>query len=100
MTDNAYEPTRSMATGILREYGVEPRFFDPHDSTAYYDLLRSNTGAVLLESPGSLTMEIQDIPALAATAREAGFVSLIDNTWAGPLGFAALEHGCDISIMC
>ncbi|MGZ3197526.1 MAG: trans-sulfuration enzyme family protein, partial [Croceibacterium sp.] len=54
---------------------------------------------VLLESPGSLTMEICDVPALAAIARDKGAVTLLDNTWASPLGFPALERGCDIAIM-
>lgn len=99
VTDNAYEPSRSMATGLLKRFGVEARFVDPLDVAGFADQFCDRTKAVLLESPGSLTMEIQDIPALAAIARAKGAVSLIDNTWATPLGFPALEHGCDISIM-
>ena len=55
--------------------------------------------AVWLENPGSLTFEVCDIPALAAIARQHGAVSMVDNTWASPLGFAALQHGCDIVMM-
>lgn len=99
VTDNAYEPTRAMATGILKRMGVEARFFDPLDLDAYRAAFCERTRAVMLESPGSLTMEVCDVPALAAIAREHGAVSLIDNTWATGLGFPALAHGCDVAIM-
>ncbi len=99
VTDNAYEPSRSMATGLLKRFGVEARFVDPLDVARFADQFCDRTKAVLLESPGSLTMEVQDVPALAEIARDNGAVSLIDNTWATPLGFPALEYGCDISIM-
>lgn len=99
VTDNAYEPSRIMAGGILARMGVEARFFDPLDAEAFAALFCDRTKAVLLESPGSLTMEVCDVPALAAIAREHGAVSLIDNTWASSLGFPALERGCDIAIM-
>jgi cystathionine beta-lyase len=99
MTDNAYEPSRGMARTLLAPLGIETRFFDPLDLPAYADAFCGRTAAVLLESPGSLTMEVCDVPALAALARERGAITLLDNTWAGPLGFPALEHGCDVSIM-
>lgn len=99
VTDNAYEPTRMLARGLLTRMGIEHRFFDPLDAHAFTEAICDRTCAVMLESPGSLTMEVCDIPTLAAIARERGVVSLIDNTWASPLGFAALEHGCDIAIM-
>ncbi|MGN6500683.1 MAG: cystathionine beta-lyase [Tsuneonella sp.] len=99
VTDNAYEPTRLMALGLLKRLGVEARFFDPLDLAAFPDQFCERTRAVLLENPGSLTMEVCDVPALAAVARERGAVSVLDNTWASPLGFAALEHGCDIAVM-
>lgn len=99
VTDNAYEPTRQIASGILKRFGVEPRFFDPLDVEGFAGNFCEKTKAVMLESPGSLTMEVQDVPALAAIAREKGAVTLLDNTWASPLGFPALERGCDIAIM-
>lgn len=98
VADNAYDPSRSMAKGLLKRLGVEVRFFDPLDHRAYREAFCDRTKAVWLENPGSLTMEVCDIPALAAEARERGAVSLIDNTWATALGFPALEHGCDISV--
>lgn len=99
VSDNSYEPSRNIARGLLKRWGVEHRFFDPLDLDTYRDCFCDRTRAVWLESPGSLTMEVCDVPALAAIAREKGAVSLLDNTWATALGFAALEHGCDISVM-
>ncbi len=99
MTDNAYDPSRSMATGLLKRLGITTSFFDPLDLSAYEAMFTEPVRAVWLESPGSLTMEVCDVPALAKIAREHGAVSLIDNTWASPLGFAALDHGCDITMM-
>ncbi len=100
MGDNAYDPTRSMATGLLTRMGVETTFFDPRDLDAYRALFaKGGVKAVWLESPGSLTFEVCDIPQLAAIAREHGAVSMVDNTWASPLGFAGLSHGCDIVMM-
>lgn len=99
MADNAYDPTRSMATGLLARMGVETQFFDPRNLDAYAALFDQPVRAVWLENPGSLTFEICDIPALAAIAREHGAVTIADNTWASPLGLAALAHGCDIAMM-
>ena len=99
MSDNAYEPSRALARGVLAPWGVETRWFAPGDAAAFEAAICEKTRAVLLESPGSLTMEVEDVPALAAIARARGLVSLLDNTWAGPQGFAALAHGVDISLM-
>ena len=99
MSDNAYDPSRSMATGLLERMGIESVFFDPLDLAGFQTLFEDTVHAVWFESPGSLTMEICDIPALSAVARENGAVCLLDNTWASPLGFAGLEHGCDIVMM-
>lgn len=98
VADNAYDPTRAAAGTLLRRIGVEARFFDPLDLDAFEAAFCERTRAVMLENPGSLTMEVCDVPALARIARERGAVSLIDNTWATSLGFAALAHGCDIAI--
>ena len=99
MTDNAYEPTRAMARGLLKDFGVETRWFAPSDVAAYEAAFCARTACVLLESPGSLTIEVQDVPRMAAIARERGAISVLDNTWASPLGFAGLTHGVDISVM-
>lgn len=99
VTDNAYEPSRTMARALLADLGIETRFFDPLDLAGFSARFCDRTRAVLLETPGSLTMEMCDVPALAAIAREHGAVSLLDNTWASTLGFAGLTHGCDATIM-
>lgn len=96
--DNVYEPTRSIASGLLKRWGVEARFFDPSDHDAYAAAFDDRTAAVMLETPGSLTMEVPDIPRLAAIAQDKGASVLVDNTWATGVGFPALKHGCDITI--
>ena len=97
--DNAYEPSRNTAMGLLKRWGVSARFFDPLDLDGYAAQFTDKTRAVWLESPGSLTMEVCDVPTLASIAREKGAISLLDNTWATALGFPAIKHGCDISVM-
>ncbi|QDM41658.1 cystathionine beta-lyase [Altererythrobacter sp. TH136] len=99
VTDNAYEPTRLMAKGLLARMGVEARFFDPLDLPAYEAAFCERTRGVMIESPGSLTMEVCDVPVLTRIAHTKGAVSVMDNTWASPLGFQPLASGCDISVM-
>lgn len=99
ISDNAYDPTRTMGKGLLTDLGIEPRFFDPLDIPSYEALFCDRTRAVLLEAPGSLSMEVADLPALARIARKKGAVSVLDNTWASPLGFPALANGIDIAVM-
>ena len=99
MTDNAYEPSRLMGRGLLKDFGIETRWFDPQDVAAFEAAICNRTRAVLLESPGSLTLEVQDVPALSAIARARDVTVVLDNTWASPLGFAALERGADIAVM-
>jgi len=99
VTDNAYEPTHNVALRLLKQYGISARPFDPLDLDAFPDAIGEDTKVVMLECPGSLTMEVCDIPALAAIARKRSVISVLDNTWATPLGFPALERGCDVSVM-
>jgi cystathionine beta-lyase len=99
LTDNAYEPTRTMARTVLKDLGIETRWFDPLDPGGLEAAICDRTRMLFLESPGSLTMEVQDVPALTAIARSRGVVSVIDNTWASPLGFPALARGADIAVM-
>ena len=97
ISDNAYDPSRNIGTGLMKTFGVQPEFFDPLDIEGFRSLCATGgrIGAVLLEAPGSLTFEVCDVPALAAIAKDAGAWVLIDNTWAGPTGFSGLSHGCD-----
>ncbi|WP_116091226.1 cystathionine beta-lyase [Sphingomonas crusticola] len=100
MTDSTYEPTRVFCDGMLKRLGITTRYYDPLVSGADIDaLFGPRTKAVFLESPGSLTFEVQDVPAICAAARARGAVSLIDNTWATPLLFPAISRGVDISIL-
>jgi len=98
ITDNAYDPTRTMGKGLLADFGIEARYFDPLDHAGYMALFDPSTKAALLEAPGSLSMEMCDVPALARIAREHGAVSVLDNTWASSLGFASLDRGIDIVV--
>jgi cysteine-S-conjugate beta-lyase len=97
--DSAYDPTRSLANGLLKRMGIATRFYDPLIGSGIAELIGPATRAILLESPGSLTFEVQDVPAIAAVARDRGIVTLLDNTWATPLLFPALRHGVDLSIL-
>ena len=99
MVDSAYEPTRHFCRNILKPFGVSTRFYDPLAGGGIADLIGPATRAIFMESPGSLTFEVQDVPAITAVARERGITTLIDNTWATPLYFQALSHGADISIL-
>ena len=99
ISDNSYDPTRSFATRALKDYGISTRFFDPLEVAGFAALIGDKSRAVLLESPGSLTMEMCDVPALAKAAKARGLAVLLDNTWAGPTGFQAISHGVDLSIL-
>jgi cystathionine beta-lyase len=98
VSDSVYGPTRAFCNGMLRRLGVETTYYDPLIGGGIAALMRPNTRAVFTESPGSLTFEVQDIPAIAAVAHAQGACVLMDNTWATPLFFRAHEHGVDLSI--
>ena len=100
MVDSAYEPTRAFCDGFLPRIGVTTRYYDPLVTGAEIDaLFGEKTRAIFLESPGSLTFEVQDTPAIVAAAKARGVTTLIDNTWATPLLFPAIAKGIDISIL-
>ncbi len=98
VTDSAYGPTRSFCDGFLKRFGVTTEYYDPLIGGAISGLIRSETSAVLIESPGSQSMEVQDTPAIAAAAHEKDVCVIIDNTWATPLFFPPHERGCDLAI--
>ncbi|WP_420960039.1 cystathionine beta-lyase [Brucella sp. IR073] len=98
LVDTIYNPTRHFADTMLTRLGVTVEYYDPAIGAGISALMRPNTKVVFTESPGSNTFEMQDIPAIAAKAHEAGAVVMIDNTWATPLYFRPLDHGVDISI--
>jgi cysteine-S-conjugate beta-lyase len=98
VTDSVYQPTRKFCDGVLRRYGVATTYYDPLIGGGIDALIQPNTRAVFVEAPGSLSFEIQDIPAIAAAAHAKGAVVLMDNTWATPLYFRAFDKGVDLSI--
>jgi cystathionine beta-lyase len=99
MTDSVYGPTRRFCDAFLKRYGVSTRYYDPLVGAGIAELIGERTKAIFLESPGSLTMEVQDVPAICAAARARGVATLLDNTWATPLFFQALAAGVDLSIL-
>jgi cystathionine beta-lyase len=98
VTDSVYGPVRQFATRVLARLGIAVEYFDPLLGAGIDPLMRPNTRAVYLESPGSLTFEVQDVPAIAQAARRRGAFVVMDNTWATPLLFQPFGHGVDISI--
>jgi cysteine-S-conjugate beta-lyase len=98
VTDNVYEPTRILCDGTLSRLGISTTYYDPLIGGGIASLFKPNTRAVYLESPGSLSFEIQDVPAIATAAHTHGAVVLMDNTWASPLYFQPLEKGVDLAI--
>lgn len=98
VSDSVYGPTRRFCDSVLARLGVATTYYDPVIGAGIADFMQPNTRAVFTESPGSLSFEMQDIPAIAAAAHGKGALVLMDNTWASPLYFCALEKGVDLSI--
>ena len=97
--DSVYGPTRKFCDTILKRLKIATRYYEPLIGTGIAELIGESTRAILLESPGSLTMEVQDVPGICAVAREHGLVTLLDNTWATPLLFPAIAAGVDVTIL-
>ena len=98
MVDSCYHPTRLLCDRTLKRFGIDTAYYDPLIGAGIEKLMKPNTRAVFCESPGSLTFEVQDVPAIAAVAHKHGASVLLDNTWATPLFFDAFKHGVDLSI--
>ena len=98
VTDAVYGPTRRFCEVQLKRFGVDVGYFDPLIGAGVAALFRPNTRVVFAESPGSLTFEVMDVPAIVGAAHAHGVRVILDNTWATPLGFRAFDHGVDISI--
>ena len=98
VTDSVYLPTRKFCDSVLKRYGITTRYYDPLVAGGIAALIEPATRAIYVESPGSLSFDMQDVPAIAAAAHAAGAVVLMDNTWASPLYFRALDKGVDLSI--
>ena len=96
--NNAYNPNVDFAAWLEHDFGVAARFYDPLVGAGIADLIRPNTRLLWLEAPGSVTMEVPDVRAIAAAARARGVVTAIDNTYSAGLAFKPFEHGVDISV--
>jgi len=99
LVDSAYDPTRGLADGLLKRFGITTRFYDPLIGAGIADLCSERTRAIFLESPGSLSFEVQDIPAIVGAAKARSITTLLDNTWATPLLLPAIGMGVDYSIL-
>src|SRR3546814_10281093 len=99
MVDSAYEPTRAFCDGMLARLGIETTYYDPLVGAGIADLIRPETRLIFLESPGRLTFEVQDIPAITQIARARGVLTMPENTWAKTLLFPALARGVDVTMM-
>ncbi len=98
MVDSCYGNTRHFCNTMLKRLGIETEFYDPLIGAGIEQLIRPNTRVVFTESPGSNTFEVQDIPAIVEKAHAAGAVVMMDNTWATPIYFKALDYGVDVTI--
>jgi cystathionine beta-lyase len=98
VSDSVYRPTRRFCDHVLKRLGVKTTYYDPLIGAGIKTLLGEKTKVLFAESPGSQTFEVQDIPAIAKAAHEAGAVVIMDNTWATPLYFKPFTHGVDVSI--
>ena len=100
MIDSTYGPTRTFCDKELKRFGINTRYYDPLAGTEELsELIGDKTRAIFLESPGSLTFEVQDVPGICAMAHERGLITLLDNTWATPLLFPAVGRGVDLTIL-
>ncbi|CEP61057.1 trans-sulfuration enzyme family protein LALA0_S02e05776g [Lachancea lanzarotensis] len=99
ISDSVYQPTRNLCNGILKKFKVTTEYYNPLVTAAGIEkLIRPNTALIFLESPGSQTMEVQDVPGIAEVAKKHGVKTILDNTWATPLFFKGHSHGIDITI--
>lgn len=98
MVDTAYQPTRRICNEVLRRFGIETSYYDPLVGAGITDLIRPNTRAIFMESPGSQSFEMQDVPAIVAVAQANNITTLLDNTWATPLFFRPHDFGVDLAI--
>src|SRR5579863_5447248 len=96
--ESIYGPNRKFANDVLRRFGVAVTFYPPEIGSRIADLLQPTTRLVWCESPGSITMEVQDVPAIAEAAHRMGALIVLDNTWAAGIYFDAFAHGVDVTM--
>lgn len=98
LVDSVYSPTRSFADKFLKKLGIETTYYDPTIGEDIKKLVKKNTKVIFMESPGSLTFEVQDIAAICKVAKKMGVVTIVDNSWASGIYFKPLEHGADVVV--
>ena len=98
MVDNVYSPTRSFADKFLKKFGIETSYFDSAIGGDIKKLIKKNTKVIFMESPGSLSFEMQDVSAICKIAKKHNIVTIIDNSWASGIYYKPLDHGVDISV--
>ncbi len=96
--ESVYGPNRKFAIQVLRRFGVDTTLYPPTIGAGIHSLLRENTRLVWCESPGSVTMEVQDVPAIAEASHHSGALVVLDNTWAAGVYFDAFAHGVDVTM--
>jgi cystathionine beta-lyase len=96
--ESIYGPNRKFANDVLRRFGVETSFYSPDIGNGIAEVIQANTRLIWCESPGSITMEVQDVPAIAQAAHRAGVLLVIDNTWSAGVYFDAFAHGADVTM--
>ena len=98
LVDSTYSPTRSFADKFLKKLGIETTYYDPLIGADIKKLIKKNTKVIFMESPGSLSFEVQDVPAICKVARKHGITTIVDNSWASGLCFKPLEHDADVVV--
>lgn len=98
LPESAYGPNRDLADRLLARLGITTEYYDPLIGSEIRTLIRDTTQLIWCESPGSVTMEVQDVPAITAAARQAGVVTALDNTYAAGVLFDAFAHGVDVTM--
>src|SRR5215470_20228470 len=96
--ESIYYPNRKFSVEVLRRFGIEVTFYEPTIGARISSLLQKNTRLVWCESPGSISMEVQDIPSIAEAAHKIGALVVLDNTWSAGIYFDAFAHGADITM--
>jgi cystathionine beta-lyase len=98
LPDNVYNPSRELGNWLSRDFGISARYYDPMVGAGIAALIQPNTRLIWTEAPGSVSMEVPDIPAICRAAHDAGAVVAIDNTWSAGIAYAAFDHGVDIAM--
>ena len=99
MVDNTYSPTRGFCDKFLKKLGIETTYYDPLISSDITKYIKKNTKVIFMESPGSLSFEVQDVKTICKIAKKKGIVTILDNSWASGIYFKPLDHGVDVSVM-